>query len=80
MKPRKGRTSQSDALCGRRIREVRESLQLSQDALASSLVPPVTPQQMQNYEKGRHRVSASYLKQIAAMTGKTMEWFFVEEG
>jgi len=56
-----------DALVGRRIAERRAAMGLSQTALAQRL--GVSPQQVQKYESGANRVSASRLNDIAIALG-----------
>lgn len=56
-----------DALVGRRIGERRMALGLSQTALAQQL--GVSPQQVQKYEAGANRISASRLSDIAVALG-----------
>lgn len=56
-----------DALVGRRIAERRAAMGLSQTALAQRL--GVSPQQVQKYESGGNRVSASRLNDIAIALG-----------
>lgn len=56
--------SEIDAEVGRRIREVRKARGVSQTDLAAAA--GVTFQQMQKYESGTNRVSASKLVQVAA--------------
>jgi len=63
-----------DRSVGRRIRIVRVSRGLSQTALASQL--GLTFQQLQKYEKGTNRVSASKLHDIARILGVEVRSFF----
>ena len=63
-----------DRSVGRRIRILRVSRGLSQTALASQL--GLTFQQLQKYEKGTNRVSASRLHDIARILGVEVKNFF----
>ena len=56
-----------DASVGRRIGARRAAMGLSQTALAQRL--GVSPQQVQKYESGQNRISASRLSAIAAALG-----------
>lgn len=56
-----------DALVGRRIGERRAAMGLSQTALSQRL--GVSPQQVQKYEAGANRISASRLNDIATALG-----------
>src|ERR1022692_78705 len=63
-----------DRSVGRRVRIMRVSRGLSQTALASEL--GLTFQQLQKYEKGTNRVSASRLHDIARILGVEVASFF----
>ena len=63
-----------DRSVGRRVRMVRVSRGLSQTALASKL--GLTFQQLQKYESGANRVSASRLHDIARILGVEVASFF----
>src|ERR1700676_148786 len=63
-----------DRSVGRRIRILRVGRGLSQTALASQL--GLTFQQLQKYEKGTNRVSASRLHDIARILGGEVKSFF----
>jgi transcriptional regulator with XRE-family HTH domain len=63
-----------DRSVGRRVRMVRVSRELSQTALASQL--GLTFQQLQKYEKGTNRISASKLHDIAHILGVEVASFF----
>src|ERR1700681_1887306 len=63
-----------DRSVGRRIRILRVSRGLSQTALASQL--GLTFQQLQKYEKGTNRISASRLHDIARILGVEVASFF----
>jgi len=56
-----------DALVGRRIAARRAAMGLSQTALSQRL--GVSPQQVQKYEAGQNRISASRLNDIATALG-----------
>lgn len=57
-----------------RLRLARTALKLSQGALAEEL--GVTFQQVQKYEKGATRISASRLYRIALILGQPVSFFF----
>jgi transcriptional regulator with XRE-family HTH domain len=63
-----------DQSVGRRVRMVRVSRGLSQSALASQL--GLTFQQLQKYENGTNRISASKLHDIAHILGVEVVSFF----
>ena len=63
-----------DRSVGRRVRMVRVSRGMSQTALASQL--GLTFQQLQKYEKGTNRISASKLHDIARILGVEVATFF----
>jgi transcriptional regulator with XRE-family HTH domain len=63
-----------DAHVGRRIRDRRNALGLSQGKLGDGV--GLTFQQIQKYEKGTNRVSASRLQQFANMLKVDAAWFF----
>jgi transcriptional regulator with XRE-family HTH domain len=65
-----------DTAVGRQIRRRRIGLGLSQGSLASAL--GVTFQQVQKYERGSNRVSASRLYQLAQVLNTPVSYFFVE--
>ena len=67
-----------DRSVGRRVRMVRVSRGLSQSALASQL--GLTFQQLQKYEKGTNRISASKLHDIARILGVEVATFFEDAG
>jgi transcriptional regulator with XRE-family HTH domain len=73
---RQGDTEQRnaiDALIGARIRLRRSARGLSQEKLGEAL--GLSYQQVQKYEKGQHRVSASRLSQIAGVLGVSVSYF-----
>ena len=63
-----------DIEVGRRIRQRRAMLGLSQSKLADEL--GVTFQQVQKYEKGTNRVGSSRLQSIARFLGVPISYFF----
>jgi DNA-binding XRE family transcriptional regulator len=68
------RTTSVDHHVGARTREARLELDFSQTDLAHAC--GITFQQIQKYENGANRVSASRLWQFAAILGKPIDWFF----
>lgn len=68
------RINQIDALVGRRIRERRVALRMSQIILAGGL--GITFQQLQKYERGINRVSASRLHMISIILDVPVGFFF----
>lgn len=68
------RTTPVDAQVGRNVRRRRIELGMSQTALAQAC--GITFQQVQKYENGGNRVSASRLWQFAAVLGVTVVYFF----
>jgi transcriptional regulator with XRE-family HTH domain len=64
-----------DVHVGRRVRIRRVLCGLSQTALAEQL--SLTFQQLQKYESGANRVSASRLWQIAQVLDVPISWFFM---
>jgi transcriptional regulator with XRE-family HTH domain len=65
---------QIDQHVGARIRIRRKDLGVSQQGLAEGL--GLTFQQVQKYERGSNRVSASKLYEIAALLEAPVAWFF----
>lgn len=63
-----------DRHVGGRIRQARLMAQISQEKLGEAI--GLTFQQVQKYEKGSNRVSASRLDQIARTLGRPIAWFF----
>ena len=63
-----------DVFVGSRVRLRRLMVGMSQEALADRL--GVTFQQVQKYEKGSNRISASRLQQIAKMLDVPVSFFF----
>ncbi len=67
-------TNEMDAHIGMRIRERRILLGLSQEKLAESI--GVTFQQVQKYERGTNRVSASRLERVSKALDVPVSFFF----
>ena len=63
----------TDSHVGKRVRIRRLMLGLSQSELAEAL--GLTFQQVQKYEKGANRISASRLQQIAQILRMPVEYF-----
>ena len=63
-----------DRIVGQRIRQRREELRFSQDRLASCL--GISCQQLQKYERGINRVSASRLIELCRFLGASPDYFF----
>lgn len=63
-----------DTHVGRRVRELRKALRLSQQDLARHL--DLTFQQVQKYERGLNRISASKLYEIAQVLRVPVAYFF----
>ncbi len=63
-----------DVYVGARLRMRRAMLGMSQSKLGSIL--GVTFQQIQKYEKGVNRISASRLKQAASVFDVDIDWFY----
>jgi len=73
--PTEGRRSNAvDAHVGERVRMRRKLLGVSQDQLADSL--GLTFQQVQKYERGANRISASKLFHIAEILNVDVSYFF----
>lgn len=67
-----------DKFVGQRVRARRMMVGLSQEKLGEHL--GLTFQQIQKYEKGVNRISASRLHQIAAALDTPIQFFFCDEG
>jgi transcriptional regulator with XRE-family HTH domain len=70
------RTEDLDRVIGLRVRQARNELGMSQDKLGQEL--GITFQQVQKYEKGTNRVSASSLALIAQLLKKPITFFYDE--
>ena len=64
----------ADRRIGERIQYARQAAQLTQRAVASAA--GVSAAQLQKYESGKNRVSASTLQIIADTVGRSIAWFF----
>ena len=73
-KPQKRGATLVDAYVGSRIRDRREDLRLSQSELG--LKADLSFQQVQKYERGANRISASRMHQFAAILGVSITYFF----
>lgn len=71
---RPGGADEVDAYVGARISLRRSALGLSQTALAQRI--GVSFQQVQKYETGQNRISASRLHRVAGVLGASVESFF----
>lgn len=69
-----GARDEVDAFVGARIGLRRSALGLSQTALALQL--GISFQQVQKYETGQNRISASRLHRVATVLGTSVETFF----
>ncbi|MDB5265962.1 MAG: transcriptional regulator, Cro/CI family [Parcubacteria group bacterium] len=67
-----------DLQVGARMRVRRKELNMSQQTLAEKV--GITFQQIQKYESGANRISASRLSHIADALGVTVAWMFGEVG
>jgi transcriptional regulator with XRE-family HTH domain len=67
----------TDAALGARIRARRRTMGLTQAGLAETL--GLSFQQVQKYERGANRVSASMLHRIAQSLGVSVAWLFEAE-
>lgn len=67
-------SNEIDKYVGRRLKNRREELGLSQEKLADAL--GISFQQVQKYERGFNRVGASRLFAIAQELGVTVSYFF----
>ncbi|MHB8267448.1 helix-turn-helix domain-containing protein [Bradyrhizobium sp.] len=74
----KHRRDPEDREIGQKIRALRMAKGVSQTTLADGL--GLTFQQVQKYEKGANRVSASRLQKIAAMLDTPITFFYGEPG
>ncbi|HEX2255966.1 MAG TPA: helix-turn-helix domain-containing protein [Afifellaceae bacterium] len=77
VQPAAGRATDAvDCHVGARVRVARKALNLTQEALATQL--GITFQQLQKYEKGINRISASRLHHAAKVLGVPVAFFFPE--
>ncbi len=68
------RSTPVDAYVGRRLKQRREDLSMSQERLAEML--GISFQQVQKYERGLNRVGASRLFQLCGIMGVESSFFF----
>jgi transcriptional regulator with XRE-family HTH domain len=73
-KATRGRANAADAHVGARVRERRVMLGMSQEKLGEAVT--LTFQQIQKYERGSNRISASRLWQFSEVLGVKPEYFF----
>jgi transcriptional regulator with XRE-family HTH domain len=71
---KKGGPERTDVHVGRRVRMRRMMLGMSQEKLGDAL--GITFQQVQKYEKGTNRISASRLQRIAEVLQVVVPFFF----
>jgi transcriptional regulator with XRE-family HTH domain len=74
VKSSRGVVDPVDAAVGTRLRERRTVLGFSQITLAEAV--GLTFQQVQKYERGANRISASRLYQFACILGVSVDYFF----
>jgi transcriptional regulator with XRE-family HTH domain len=67
-------TNQIDLIIGKRIRFCRHNANMSQESLGRAL--GVTFQQIQKYELGTNRISASRLHEMATLFAVPVSYFF----
>jgi transcriptional regulator with XRE-family HTH domain len=72
--PNERRSTPVDAYVGRRLKQRREDLSMSQERLAEML--GISFQQVQKYERGLNRVGASRLFQLCSILGVESSFFF----
>lgn len=72
----KGFANHVDIHIGERLKAIRKKKNLSQSAIANAI--DVTFQQVQKYEKGKNRISASKLYALAKFLKVPMTYFFKE--
>ncbi|MEP0313859.1 MAG: helix-turn-helix transcriptional regulator [Hyphomonas sp.] len=66
--------SDADRFIGRRVRQARRELGMTQEGLAENL--SLTFQQVQKYVSGRSRLSAGRLREVAVALGKPVGYFY----
>ena len=77
-RPKTGKPNPIDVHVGSRVRLRRTLLGMSQEKLGEAI--GLTFQQVQKYEKGTNRVSASRLQQIATLLGVEVGFFYEGAG
>ena len=70
----KTKVSSTDVAIGARMRSLRLAAELSQEELGQKL--GISFQQVQKYELGRNRISASRLLEIANVLGVSTDYFY----
>jgi len=70
------RTDATDAFVGQRVRMARMLAKKTQSELGEAL--GISFQQIQKYEKGVNRIGAGRLREIAAVLGQSVTWFYDE--
>lgn len=73
----KGRANALDAYIGKRLKAIRKAQNMSQEVLADKI--GITFQQVQKYERGLNRISASRLCMIARALGQQLDAFVPAE-
>jgi len=73
-----GSADETDVLIGKRIRDRRQQIGVTQHALAKTI--GVSFQQLHKYEQGTNRVSAARLWRIAKALQTPMDYYFAAEG
>ena len=68
------KTDDIDLLIGKRLRERRMLLAITQENLARRL--HLSPQQLQKYETGENRISAARLFKLSKILEVSITWFF----
>ena len=70
------KTHPIDQFARERLRQARLTLGMSQECVAKKLLHPITFQQIQKYERGNNRLSASKLWEFAEVLRVPPEFFF----
>ncbi|GJD77971.1 helix-turn-helix domain-containing protein [Methylobacterium gregans] len=71
------KSTDADVRMGARLTEARRAAGLTQRTVAAAI--GVSAAQLQKYEKGTNRLSATSLPVIADLVGKQISWFFGDE-
>ena len=74
---KKGTPDEIDKFVGEKLREARNEAAISQESAAKRI--GLSFQQIQKYEKGLNRVSASRLAKLSKLYEKPIVWFFPHE-
>ena len=72
----KGQASEVDIYVGKKLRELRNCKNMSQEALADKI--GITFQQVQKYERGTNRIAAGRLYRIMLIFKVPADYFFPE--